>query len=39
MTILAWLLLAAAILAVFALWDLLFCGGRRCGSFIDRGGA
>ena len=26
----AWILLAAGLITVFVLWDLIFCGGRRC---------
>lgn len=33
---LGWLLLVLALVAVFALWDMIFCGGRRCGQLIDR---
>lgn len=28
--------LAAAVIAVFVLWDLIFCGGKRCKGLIDR---
>lgn len=35
MSWLAWLGLAAGLVAVFAVWDLVFCGGRRCKSFTD----
>jgi hypothetical protein len=31
-----WVLWALALIAVFVLWDLLFCGGRRCRGLIDR---
>jgi hypothetical protein len=31
-----WLLLLAALFAIFVAWDLLFCGGRRCKRFTDR---
>lgn len=32
---LAWIGLAAGLVALFVLWDLLFCGGKRCKTFID----
>ncbi len=38
MSWLAWILLVAGLIAVFALWDLIFCGGKRCKEFIDRMG-
>lgn len=38
MSWLAWILLAAALVAVFVLWDMIFCGGRRCKEFVDRVG-
>lgn len=31
-----WLLLVAALLALFVAWDLLFCGGQRCAHLVDR---
>ena len=34
----AWILLAAGLITVFVLWDLIFCGGRRCREFFDRVG-
>ncbi len=30
------ILLGVGLLGVFALWDLLFCGGKRCKRLIDR---
>jgi hypothetical protein len=33
---LTWLGLAAAVLALFVLWDFLVCGGRYCGRFGRR---
>lgn len=33
---LMWLALVVAIVAVFILWDLVLCGGRRCAQLIDR---
>lgn len=33
---LMWLALVVAIVAVFILWDLVFCGGRRCAQLVDR---
>lgn len=32
----AWLLGAVALIAMFALWDLIFCDGRRCKELGDR---
>jgi hypothetical protein len=32
---LVWILLAAGLVAVFVVWDMVFCGGRRCREFID----
>lgn len=32
----AWLLGAVALIAMFVLWDLIFCGGRRCKEFVNR---
>jgi hypothetical protein len=26
----------AGLLGVFVLWDMLFCGGKRCKELIDR---
>lgn len=37
MTIVSWIALVVALLAVFVAWDLLFCGGRRCRRFTDLG--
>ena len=31
-----WVLWAGGLIAVFVLWDLLFCGGKRCRGLIDR---
>lgn len=36
MSWLEWLLAVAALLALFVLWDLVFCGGRRCKRFLDQ---
>lgn len=33
---LGWTLLTAGLLAVFVLWDVLFCGGKRCMEPRDR---
>lgn len=33
---LAWALLVAGLIAVFVLWDVVFCGGKRCDQLIDR---
>ncbi len=33
---LAWAVLIAALVAVLVLWDVVFCGGRRCETLIDR---
>jgi hypothetical protein len=30
-----WIGLAGGLAALFVVWDLLFCGGRRCGRFSD----
>jgi len=30
------ILLVAGLLGVFVLWDVLFCGGKRCKQLIDR---
>ncbi len=30
------ILLATGLVALFILWDLLFCGGKRCKGLIDR---
>jgi hypothetical protein len=31
-----WVVGALALIAVFVVWDLLFCGGKRCRGLIDR---
>ena len=33
---LAWTVWALGLIAVFILWDVLFCGGKRCRELIDR---
>jgi len=33
---LSWVVLVVVLVALCALWDLIFCGGRRCGQLIDR---
>lgn len=33
---LAWILLVAGLIALFVLWDLIFCRGERCKGFMDR---
>jgi hypothetical protein len=33
---LGWLLIILALGGVFAAWDLIFCGGERCRSLVDR---
>lgn len=30
------ILLATGVVALFIVWDLLFCGGKRCKGLIDR---
>ena len=35
---LSWILLAAGLVALFVVWDLAFCGGKRCKEFLDRMG-
>ena len=30
------ILLAAGLVALFVVWDLIFCGGKRCQQLIDR---
>ena len=30
------ILLAAGLVALFIVWDLVFCGGKRCNGLIDR---
>ncbi len=37
MTMLSWIALALALVAIFVAWDLVFCGGRRCRRFTDSG--
>jgi hypothetical protein len=36
MSWLAWTLLVAVLLALFFVWDLVFCAGRYCRRFMDR---
>ncbi len=31
-----WAAMAAGLMVLFVVWDLVFCGGRRCRSLIDR---
>jgi hypothetical protein len=31
-----WALLVVGLLALFVVWDLVFCGGRYCKRLIDR---
>jgi hypothetical protein len=38
MSWLTWILLVAGLIAVFVLWDRIFCGGKRCRALIDRTG-
>ncbi len=38
MSWLAWILLSAGLMAVFVLWDLIFCGGKYCREFTERMG-
>jgi len=33
---LGWLLLGLGLLLLFVAWDLVFCGGERCGHIADR---
>lgn len=33
---LAWALGIGGLLVVFVLWDIIFCGGKRCKELIDR---
>ena len=33
---LSWVVLVVVLVALCALWDLIFCSGRRCGQLIDR---
>lgn len=33
---LGWALLVAGLLALFVVWDLIFCGGKYCKQFVDR---
>lgn len=30
-----WLTAVAGLLAIFVTWDLVFCGGQRCGRATD----
>lgn len=30
------ILLATGLVALFIVWDLIFCGGKRCKGLIDR---
>ena len=30
------ILLAAGFIGLFVLWDMIFCGGERCQTLIDR---
>jgi hypothetical protein len=32
----AFVLLAVGLIALFVLWDVIFCGGKRCKGLIDR---
>lgn len=32
---LEWLGVVGGVVAVFVLWDLIFCGGKRCNRFTD----
>lgn len=32
----AWITWSVGLIAVFVLWDLVFCGGKRCRGLIDR---
>lgn len=32
---LGWILIGAGVVALFVIWDLVFCGGRRCPRFTD----
>jgi hypothetical protein len=36
MSWLAWIGWSVALIAIFVVWDILFCGGRRCRGLIDR---
>jgi len=33
---LSWAALVFALVALFVLWDVIFCGGRRCSQLRDR---
>ncbi len=33
---LEFVLLAVGLIALFVLWDVIFCGGKRCKGLIDR---
>lgn len=32
---LGWFLVAAGVIGLFVLWDLIFCGGKRCKEFKE----
>lgn len=32
----SWALLVVGLIALFVLWDLVFCGGKYCKQFGDR---
>ncbi len=36
MSWLEWIILVAAIVGIFVLWDLVFCGGEHCKQLIGR---
>ncbi len=36
MSWLEWIILVAAIVGIFVLWDLVFCGGEHCKRLIGR---
>ncbi|KRT73101.1 MAG: hypothetical protein XU13_C0016G0006 [Candidatus Rokubacteria bacterium CSP1-6] len=33
---LGFVLLAVGLIALFVVWDVIFCGGKRCKGLIDR---
>ncbi len=33
---LEFVLLAVGLIALFVVWDVIFCGGKRCKGLIDR---
>jgi len=33
---LGWLAIVVAVVVVFLVWDLVFCGGQYCRRFLDR---